>query len=132
MAGIGIGALARHGGVSVDTVRFYEREGVLPVPARRPSGYRVYDDSAVTRLLLARQLRAVGLTVREVAAALGAHLGPDACAAEVWRLELARDRIDARIQELTEVRRGLSSMIADCTSGQCVMVRIDSSLRQNR
>jgi DNA-binding transcriptional MerR regulator len=53
-----IGAVARQAGVSVDTVRYYERRGLLRPAGRLPSGYRLYDESAVARIRLARQLQA--------------------------------------------------------------------------
>src|ERR1700680_2418885 len=68
-----IGQLARDAAVSIDTVRFYERRGVLPRPQRQPSGYRTYSDATVGRIKLARALQALGLTLDEVIDALRAH-----------------------------------------------------------
>ena len=67
-----IGQLARAAGVTVDTVRFYERRGVLPQAARLPSGYRVYTAATVERIRLARTLQALGFTLDEVVDALHA------------------------------------------------------------
>jgi DNA-binding transcriptional MerR regulator len=55
-----IGEMAKRAGVTIDTVRFYERRGVLPPPERLPSGYRVYDTAAVERVRFARELQASG------------------------------------------------------------------------
>jgi DNA-binding transcriptional MerR regulator len=52
--------------VTIDTVRFYERRGVLPPPDRLPSGYRVYDTVAVERVRFARELQGLGFTLDEV------------------------------------------------------------------
>lgn len=67
-----IGQVADEAGVSVDTVRFYERRGVLPAPDRMPSGYRTYTPAAVQRIRLARRLQTLGLTLDEVIGALHA------------------------------------------------------------
>ena len=67
-----IGQVADAAGVSVDTVRFYERRGVLPAPERLPSGYRTYGSATVERIRLARRLQALGLTLDEVIDALHA------------------------------------------------------------
>ena len=61
-----IGAVARQAGVSVDTVRYYERRGLLRPAGRLPSGYRLYTETAVARIRLARQLQGLGMTLEEV------------------------------------------------------------------
>ena len=115
-----IGQLARQAGVSVDTVRFYERRGVLPEPERRASGYRVYSASTVERLRMARQLQGLGLTLDEVVDALHAHDGGVAtCESERWRLEVVVDRIDTRLAELRRVRANTVKALAECTDGRC-------------
>ena len=63
--------------VNIDTVRFYERRGVLPRPDRRPSGYRVYSNATVERLRLARALQSLGFTLNEIVGGLGACWGEE-------------------------------------------------------
>ena len=58
-----IGEIASEAGVTVDTVRFYERVGVLPPPARTESGYRDYQRDTVERIKLTRELQAIGFTL---------------------------------------------------------------------
>jgi DNA-binding transcriptional MerR regulator len=115
-----IGQLASQAGVTVDTVRFYERRGVLPEPERRASGYRVYSASTVERLRMARQLQGLGLTLDEVVDALHAHDGGVAtCQSERWRLEVVVDRIDTRLAELMRVRANTLKALEECTAGRC-------------
>lgn len=115
-----IGELARRADVTIDTVRFYERRGVLPPAPRRPSGYREYDDAAVDRIRLARQMQSVGLTLDEIIDALAAHdTGTVTCASERWRLDNALDRVDARIAELKELRRAILGARTACEQGRC-------------
>ncbi|MBI2705592.1 MAG: heavy metal-responsive transcriptional regulator [Actinobacteria bacterium] len=116
-----IGQVAALAGVSVDTVRFYERRGVLPAPERMPSGYRTYTPATVERIRLARRLQALGLTLDEVVDALHATDQGDAtCASERWRLEAVLKRIDAKITELRAVRRDITKVIGACDRGECV------------
>ena len=115
-----IGEVAARADVSVDTVRFYERRGVLPAPARRPSGYREYDESTVERIRSARELQQLGFTLDEVVDALRAHdSGGVTCASELWRLETAMDRIDQRIAELRRTRRHIARTMQECAAGRC-------------
>ncbi|HAP77468.1 MAG TPA: hypothetical protein DCR14_15480 [Acidimicrobiaceae bacterium] len=121
-----IGQVAEEAGVSVDTVRFYERRGVLPAPDRMPSGYRTYTPAAVQRIRLARRLQALGLTLDEVIGALHAtDRGDVSCASERWRLEAVLDRIDAKIAELRSVRREVGRVLARCDRDECVFTESD-------
>jgi DNA-binding transcriptional MerR regulator len=115
-----IGQVAADAEVTVDTVRFYERRGVLPPPRRRPSGYREYTPAAVERIRMARMLQQLGFTLDEIIDALRAHdAGETSEASQLWRLEAVVDRIDARIGELRGTRRILVRTIADCRAGRC-------------
>ncbi|MFC4010343.1 MerR family transcriptional regulator [Nonomuraea purpurea] len=115
-----IGQVARAAGVSVDTVRFYERRGVLPAAPRRPSGYREFGESAAERIRMAKSLQALGLTLDEVVDMLRAHdAGGATCESERWRLEAVVTRLDDRIAELERVRREAVQAVEDCRAGCC-------------
>lgn len=115
-----IGEAAREAGVSIDTVRFYERRGVLPAPERQPSGYRVFTEAAVARIRMTRALQDMGFTLDEVIDALRAHdAGGATCDGERWRLEAVVDRIDARIADLRRARRNTVKALAECRAGRC-------------
>ncbi len=119
-----IGQVAKHSGVSVDTVRFYERVGVLPEPNRRPSGYREYEPDTIERIRLTRELQDLGLTLDEIVQALAAHdVGGATCESERWRLEVVRDRVDARIAELTALRGRIVQAQEACVAGHCMFTR---------
>ncbi|MGH9117955.1 MAG: MerR family transcriptional regulator [Acidimicrobiales bacterium] len=116
-----IGSLADQAGVSIDTVRFYERRGVLPTPERTASGYRTYTAAAVERIRLARRLQRLGFTLDEVIDALHAtDRGEASCASDRWRLEAVLTRIDAKITELRAARREVRAVMAACDRGACV------------
>lgn len=115
-----IGQVAADADVSVDTVRFYERRGVLPTPQRRASGYREYTTSTVERIRTARALQNLGFTLDEVIDALRAHdAGTATCDSELWRMDAVVDRIDAKIAELRATRRAISTTIRECRAGRC-------------
>jgi DNA-binding transcriptional MerR regulator len=115
-----IGQVATDADVTVDTVRFYERRGLLPAPQRRPSGYREYPPSTVERIRMARALQNLGFTLDEIIEMLHAHdAGTATCDSEQWRLEAALDRIDARIAELRRTRRLVTTTMRECRTGHC-------------
>ena len=115
-----IGDVAAEAGVSVDTVRFYERRGVLPAPQRRSSGYRDYPTSTVERIRTARALQNLGLTLDEIIDALRAHdAGTATCDSEFWRMEAVIDRIDEKIADLRATRRAITTTIRECRAGRC-------------
>jgi DNA-binding transcriptional MerR regulator len=114
-----IGQVAAEADVTVDTVRFYERRGVVPAPERRPSGYREYTPATVERIRMARTLQQLGFTLDEIIDALHGHDAGETCEAGRWRLEAVVDRIDARIAQLKRTRRNLTETVAECRSGRC-------------
>ena len=115
-----IGEVANGAGVSVDTVRFYERRGVLPTPARIASGYRTYTPATIERIRLARRLQQLGFTLDEVIDALHAtDRGDVSCASERWRLEAVLARIEKQMEELRSVRREIRTVMAACDRGAC-------------
>jgi DNA-binding transcriptional MerR regulator len=116
-----IGEIAKRAGVTVDTVRFYERVGVLPAPARTESGYRDYEPETVERIQLTRELQGIGFTLSDAVGALAAHdAGGATCESERWRLQAALDRVDARLAELTALRGRIVDAQQACADGRCM------------
>ena len=115
-----IGEIANRSGVSVDTVRFYERLGVLPSPEREPSGYRDYVPETVERIQLTRELQATGFTLNDVIDALAAHdAGGASCESERWRLDAVLERVDAKLAELDALRGRIVEARDACEAGRC-------------
>jgi DNA-binding transcriptional MerR regulator len=115
-----IGQVAADAEVTVDTVRFYERRGVLPPPQRRPSGYREYTPGTVERIRMARMLQQLGFTLDEVIDALRAHDGGATTEADhLWRLEAVINRIDTKIADLQHTRRTITDTLTECRAGRC-------------
>ncbi len=115
-----IGQVAAESGVSIDTIRFYERRGILPAPSRTAAGYRVYAGAVVERLSLAKRLQGLGLTLDEIASALHERdEGHASCETQRWRLEAALHRIETRIGELSRLRGDVRQALAACEAGTC-------------
>ena len=121
--GMRIGEVASRSGVSVDTVRFYERVGVLPTPAREEtSGYRIYDASTIDRILLTRALQRIGFTLEDAVGALAAHDAGDAtCESERWRLQAVLERVDAKLEELRQLKTRIADAQRACDQGRCLL-----------
>ena len=115
-----IGEVATEAGVTVDTVRFYERVGVLPPPARTESGYRDYHRDTIERIKLTRELQAIGFTLSDAVDALAAHdAGGATCESEQWRLQAVLDRVDSKLAELNALRRRIVEAQNACADGHC-------------
>jgi len=115
MEGITIGKLARRAGVGVETIRFYERKGLLPEPPRTRSGYRAYPEETVRRLRFIRRAKELGFTLREIRELLALRAGPEAtCDAVRERARAKIADIEARIRTLEAMRAALERLAADC------------------
>lgn len=111
------GELARLSGVSTDTLRHYERKGVLPAPRRSPNGYREYPAGALARVALVRRALSVGFTLNELAQVLRARERGVAPCREVRELAARKlAGVEERLRELTSVREELRAALADWDS----------------
>ena len=111
------GELARAAGVSTDTLRHYERKGVLQKPRRSANGYREYPPDALERVLLVRRALAYGFTLDELARVLRARERGSAPCREVRALAAAKlSDVEARLGELTALRDELRSTLTDWDS----------------
>lgn len=122
-----IGALARLCGVSRDTVRFYERKGLLPRPRRTPSRYRVYGQEDEARLRFIRHAQAIGLTLDDIRELLRHHEArtPDECRRVAALLRQRIEALDRKLAELRAFRRLLAENLSRCEkagSGACPVV----------
>lgn len=110
-----IGELARKAGVNVQTVRYYERRGLLPEPERLESGYREYTPDCLDRLRFIRRSQELGFTLAEIEELLNLRTDPHTTAADVKRLAQAKiTDIDAKIRDLRQIQRALSHLVGQC------------------
>jgi MerR family copper efflux transcriptional regulator len=109
-----IASAARESGLTTDTIRYYERSGVLPRPTRRPNGYRDYDEAHVAALKLAHGLREVEMPLDEVREIV--RVAHDATCGDVrqalsGKIEGSITEIEGRIRKLRQTRARLSAIL---------------------
>lgn len=112
-----IGEIADRAGVTTKTVRYYERLGILPQPARTDSGYRTYGDDALTRLRFIREAQSTGLTLTEIHSILELKdHGERSCEHTRHLLERHLHDIDVQIERLVDARRTLLELAEQAAS----------------
>lgn len=116
-----IGQLARRTGVKAVTIRFYEREGILPEPTRGDARYRVYAAADIERLLFVRRARDLGFSLDQVRDLLSLADEPARPCTEVDALARANlEQVNKKVLQLQELQRELSRVISQCRGGLSV------------
>lgn len=109
-----IGRLSTQTGVNVETIRYYEKIGLLPAPPRTAGGHRIYGRSEARRLHFIRRARELGFSVSDIRSLLGLEDRPPSCA-EVHALTMRHlGNVRAKIADLVELERTLSKTAAAC------------------
>ena len=115
MESLTIGQLAQRAGVGVETVRFYEREGLISEPPRRPSGYRDYPLESVARIVFIRRAKELGFTLKEINELLQLRVRPRRSCAQVKQsADTKIAAIDGKIAALRKMRRALKDLTKAC------------------
>ena len=110
-----IGRLAKKAGVNLETVRYYERRGLLPRPPRSESGYRLFPDEAAGRLRFIRRAQELGFSLAEIRELLSLRVSRTAKRTDVrTRAEAKIADIDARIRSLHSMKRALYKLTRVC------------------
>jgi Hg(II)-responsive transcriptional regulator len=110
-----IGQLAKQAGVGVETIRFYEREGLLAEPERRPSGYRQYAPEVVRRVRFIRHAKELGFALKEVQELLELRVDPISTCADVRKHAHAKIAdIEGRILALARMKAVLERLARSC------------------
>ncbi len=137
MEGLSIGQLARKSGVNVETIRYYERRGLLPAPPRGRSGYRHYSPRDIQRVRFIKRAQRLGFTLKEVSELLQLKVDPQTTCADVRRrAEIKMAEIDQRILELHAMRQALSKLATSCPgsgpSAECPILDVLDSNEERR
>jgi MerR family mercuric resistance operon transcriptional regulator len=110
-----IGALASRAGVGVETIRFYERKGLVRRPPRPGTGFRLYPEETVARIRFIRQAQTLGFTLQEIRGLLALRVAPGTdCAAVRSRAVAKLANVEARLEELERIQGALAKLIAAC------------------
>lgn len=116
-----IGALAKQTGVSVQTIRFYEQEGLVSVSQRTEGNYRLYDTDSLRQLGFIKQCRNLGLTLGEIRELISFQATPEKACEEINRIvDTHVQEVDARIAELTALREKLVGLRTQCNNNRVV------------
>ena len=123
---IAIGALSKHTGTNIETIRYYERVGLLPAPARSAGGYRLYGIDHLKRLNFVRRARALGFSLAEVRKLLTlADQRRRPCAEVRVVAKTHLEDVKAKIADLRQMARVLKETVARCEAGSgsdCPMI----------
>lgn len=111
-----IGQVAKHAGVGVETLRFYEREGLIEEPPRRDSGYRQYNEDVVKRIQFIKRAQESGFSLKEIAEVLRLRVTPDTSCEEVKRRAEAKIAdVERKLEDLLRIKRALVQVAQSCT-----------------
>ena len=114
MRNLTIGKAAQEAGVGVETIRFYERQGLIEQPAKG-AGYRTYPPEVVARIRFIRQAQRIGFSLREAQELLALRANPEADCADVRaQAQHKIAEVDEKISELLRVRAALEAVVASC------------------
>jgi MerR family mercuric resistance operon transcriptional regulator len=110
------GQLAKSAGVNVETLRYYERRGLMPKPARASSGYRLYTSDAVRRLRFIKRAQALGFTLDEIRELLDLRVrrGASQCANIRQRASAKAGEVEAKLKSLRRIKRAFERLVASC------------------
>jgi len=115
MNGLTIGKVAKSSGLGIETVRFYEREGLITPLTRSASNYRLYADDGIIRLRFIKRAKTLGFTLREIKELLSLRTNPDATKDAVKeQIEDKIDDIKQRIRDLKKIQKTLETLDACC------------------
>ena len=119
-----IGQLAKQANVNLETIRYYERRGLLPKPPRNESGHRRYTHDALRRTEFIKRTQSLGFSLREISDLLSLRITPGTTCANVKaRVETKIQEIQKKIIDLKEIEQALKRMADKCTRkgpiGQC-------------
>jgi Hg(II)-responsive transcriptional regulator len=115
MTSLRSGELARRANVNVETLRFYERQGLLPKPPQRASGYREYPHEAVGLVRFVKRAQALGFSLREVKELLALREVPRATCGSVAVLARRKvEELDGKISDLRAMRTALTNLLKAC------------------
>jgi len=110
-----IGKLATAADINVETIRYYQRTGLIQEPVKPASGYRVYPETTLQRILFIKRAQRLGFTLKEIEELL--ELGSDHCTDIREKAEKKRDLIQQQIKDLQALQNTLDNLIESCCQG---------------
>ncbi|MCX4027112.1 heavy metal-responsive transcriptional regulator [Endozoicomonas sp. SM1973] len=117
--GFTIGQLAKNCNVTVDTIRYYEKQGLLPSPHRRASGYRIYSEADTNRLQFVIRSKKLGFSLKEIKELLNLSHTPGLANQHQQIHAVAKEKIidiEKRVADLLQIKQALEGLMSDCHS----------------
>lgn len=115
MKNLTIGQLAKRAEVNIETIRFYERRGLMPKPLRRESGYRQYSDDDIARLRFIRRAKELGFSLKEILELLSLRVDPDTTCGDIKRrAEVKIADMEEKIKTLQRMKKALTKLASTC------------------
>lgn len=134
MNGLTIGAVARQAGVHIETLRYYERKGIVPRPPRTSSNYRVYPEDTVRRVRIVKRAQELGFSLNEIKELLALRATRGAKCDDVRRRALHKiEEIEQKVQTLQAMKDALRKLVKECASANApvsdcpILEALDSS-----
>ena len=125
-----IGKASEQSGVNIETIRYYEREGIVPKPGRSAGGRRLYSSDEIATLRFVRRCRDLGFPISIIQTFLSLTEQDDRSCGEVRTLaENHLDDINAKIENLTRLREALQSLSSNCNDGSTACPMLDSLMK---
>lgn len=119
MSNYTIGTLAKEVGVGIQTIRFYERKGLLQQPEKRATGYRQYGTEDAQRITFIKRSQDLGFTLKEIKGLLEINTRPRATCADIQdKTEAKLEEIEAKILDLKRMKKSLEKLLKACGDGK--------------
>jgi len=113
-----IGQIAKETGLNVQSIRFYEREGLLPSVDRSTSGYRIYQKDSIQRIQFIKHAQEVGFSLKEISELLSLKVNPDGSCHMVQQIAAEKlKQLEERLESIERMKLTLSSMMEMCDEG---------------
>jgi MerR family mercuric resistance operon transcriptional regulator len=127
MENLTISKLAKRANVNLETIRYYERQGLIPEPPRNQSGYRQYSHHDLTRTLFIKRAQALGFSLKEISELLSLRVEPGTTCGDVKaRVEAKIGDVEQKIADLAKIKVALLSLVGKCTGkgpiGECPII----------
>lgn len=126
MKALKIGQLAKRASVNVQTIRYYERIGLMKMPEKLESGYRLYSENDVARVKFIKRAQNLGFSLKEINTLLSLRVEPEASCGQVRkRAEFKIQEIEMKMRELEQIKQALAKLVKACLnnppalSGEC-------------
>lgn len=137
MSTLTIGQLAKKSRVNIETVRYYEWRGLIPVPPRRDSGYRQFPEDAVARIRFIKHSQEVGFTLKEISELLSLRVDPETTCADIRRRTEGKiSEVEKKIQALNRMKKALIKLRSTCSgrgpTSECPILEALEMVNKNR